>query len=63
MLYFFGLSIPYTTTTSAIGMPECKFGLNDKLIMEKEGGASAAAVQSKTAGTAIRIYIYVHTII
>ena len=25
------------------GMPECKFGLNDKLIMEKEGGAAAAA--------------------
>ena len=41
-------------------MPECKFGLNDKLIMEKEGGASAAAVQSKTAGTTrvfIKIYI------
>jgi len=30
------------------GMPECKFGLNDKLIMEKEGGAaSAAAAQTK----------------
>ena len=32
------------------GMPECKFGLNDKLIMEKEGGAASAAsasVQSK----------------
>lgn len=27
------------------GMPECKFGLNDKLIMEKEGGAAAAAGQ------------------
>ena len=25
------------------GMPECKFGLNDKLIMEKEGGAAAVA--------------------
>lgn len=25
------------------GMPECKFGLNDKLIMEKEGGAAAMA--------------------
>jgi AP-2 complex subunit mu-1 len=24
------------------GMPECKFGLNDKLIMEKEAGAAAA---------------------
>eukprot|EP01031_Cornospumella_fuschlensis_P037732 gene37732-45840_t len=23
------------------GMPECKFGLNDKLIMEKEGGGAA----------------------
>lgn len=22
-------------------MPECKFGLNDKLIMEKEGGGAA----------------------
>lgn len=25
--------------TQLTGMPECKFGLNDKLIMEKEGGA------------------------
>ena len=25
--------------TQLSGMPECKFGLNDKLIMEKEGGA------------------------
>ena len=24
-------------------MPECKFGLNDKLIMEREGGAAAVA--------------------
>eukprot|EP00600_Ochromonadales_sp_CCMP1393_P001263 CAMPEP_0174982816 /NCGR_PEP_ID=MMETSP0004_2-20121128/16747_1 /TAXON_ID=420556 /ORGANISM="Ochromonas sp., Strain CCMP1393" /LENGTH=314 /DNA_ID=CAMNT_0016234897 /DNA_START=488 /DNA_END=1432 /DNA_ORIENTATION=+ len=29
--------------TALTGMPECKFGLNDKLIMEKEGGAAAAA--------------------
>lgn len=29
--------------TMLTGMPECKFGLNDKLIMEKEGGAAAAA--------------------
>lgn len=31
--------------TLLTGMPECKFGLNDKLIMEKEGGAAAAAGQ------------------
>ena len=32
------------------GMPECKFGLNDKLIMEKEGGAAAAATNNKGHG-------------
>jgi AP-2 complex subunit mu-1 len=26
--------------TQLTGMPECKFGLNDKLIMEKEGGGA-----------------------
>ena len=36
--------------TQLSGMPECKFGLNDKLIMEREGGASAVAAQSKSAG-------------
>ena len=35
------------------GMPECKFGLNDKLIMEKEGGAAAAAASSKASGVEI----------
>lgn len=30
------------------GMPECKFGLNDKLIMEKEGEASGNSVAAKT---------------
>lgn len=29
--------------TQLTGMPECKFGLNDKLIMEKEGAGGAAA--------------------
>ena len=34
--------------TQLTGMPECKFGLNDKLIMEKEGGGAAtAAAQNK----------------
>jgi AP-2 complex subunit mu-1 len=34
--------------TQLSGMPECKFGLNDKLIMEKEGGGAAtAAAQNK----------------
>jgi AP-2 complex subunit mu-1 len=28
--------------TMLTGMPECKFGLNDKLIMEKEGGGGGA---------------------
>lgn len=33
------------------GMPECKFGLNDKLIMEKEGGnASVASAGTNRAG-------------
>ena len=32
------------------GMPECKFGLNDKLIMEKEGGAAASAASSNVSG-------------
>lgn len=35
------------------GMPECKFGLNDKLIMEKEGGAAAAATNNKGHGVTI----------
>jgi AP-2 complex subunit mu-1 len=35
------------------GMPECKFGLNDKLIMEKEGGAAAIAASSKSSGVEI----------
>lgn len=29
------------------GMPECKFGLNDKLIMEKEGGTTAVTRSGK----------------
>ena len=41
--------------TALSGMPECKFGLNDKLIMEKEGGASAAAAHSKVAGAGVDI--------
>lgn len=28
--------------SSLTGMPECKFGLNDKLIMEKEGGGESS---------------------
>jgi hypothetical protein len=39
--------------TQLTGMPECKFGLNDKLIMEKEGGGAAAAVQQQGAGVEI----------
>ena len=35
------------------GMPECKFGLNDKLIMEKEGGAAASAANANAAGVEI----------
>lgn len=34
-------------------MPECKFGLNDKINMEKEGGAATAAAQQSTAGVEI----------
>lgn len=39
--------------TQLTGMPECKFGLNDKLIMEKEGGAAAAAANQKASGVEI----------
>ncbi len=39
--------------TQLTGMPECKFGLNDKLIMEKEGGAAAAAASQKANGVEI----------
>jgi AP-2 complex subunit mu-1 len=39
--------------TQLTGMPECKFGLNDKLIMEKEGGGAATAVQQQGAGVEI----------
>ena len=39
--------------TQLTGMPECKFGLNDKLIMEKEGGAAAAATSQKVSGVEI----------
>ena len=36
------------------GMPECKFGLNDKLIMERENpGAAAASASGKKAGVEI----------
>eukprot|EP01038_Epipyxis_sp_PR26KG_P010784 gene10784-14480_t len=35
------------------GMPECKFGLNDKLIMEKEGGGAGAAVAHSGSGVEI----------
>jgi len=38
---------------SLSGMPECKFGLNDKLIMEKEGGAAAAAANTMASGVEI----------
>jgi AP-2 complex subunit mu-1 len=38
--------------TQLTGMPECKFGLNDKLIMEKEGGATSGA-GSQSAGVEI----------
>ena len=38
---------------SLSGMPECKFGLNDKLIMEKEGGAAAVAANQKASGVEI----------
>ena len=36
------------------GMPECKFGLNDKLNMEKEGGAASVAAEQNKA-TAVTI--------
>ena len=36
--------------TQLTGMPECKLGLNDKVIMEKEGGAGAAAQSTGGAG-------------
>ena len=39
--------------TQLTGMPECKFGLNDKLIMEKEGGGAAQQVQQMGAGVEI----------
>lgn len=40
--------------TQLTGMPECKFGLNDKLIMERENpGAAAAAASGKKAGVEI----------
>jgi len=38
---------------SLTGMPECKFGLNDKLIMEKEGGAAAVAANQNASGVEI----------
>ncbi|CAE7510558.1 apm2 [Symbiodinium microadriaticum] len=37
------------------GMPECKFGLNDKLIMEKEGTGSSATTRSGKKITAVEI--------
>eukprot|EP00602_Paraphysomonas_sp_CaronLab_P004894 CAMPEP_0185026496 /NCGR_PEP_ID=MMETSP1103-20130426/10790_1 /TAXON_ID=36769 /ORGANISM="Paraphysomonas bandaiensis, Strain Caron Lab Isolate" /LENGTH=383 /DNA_ID=CAMNT_0027560099 /DNA_START=185 /DNA_END=1336 /DNA_ORIENTATION=- len=37
------------------GMPECKFGLNDKLIMEKEGTGSTAVTKSGKKITAVEI--------
>ena len=44
-------------TTKLTGMPECKFGLNDRLIMEKEGsgsgGAAAASGARKSMGVEI----------
>lgn len=39
--------------TQLTGMPECKFGLNDKLIMEKEGGAAAVAATQNASGVEI----------
>lgn len=39
--------------TQLSGMPECKFGLNDKLIMEKEGGGAAQAVAQANQGVEI----------
>mmetsp|Transcript_15329 Transcript_15329/g.16072 ORF Transcript_15329/g.16072 Transcript_15329/m.16072 type:complete len:434 (+) Transcript_15329:28-1329(+) len=37
------------------GMPECKFGLNDKLIMEKEGTGTTAVTKSGKKITAVEI--------
>ena len=40
------------------GMPECKFGLNDRLLLEQEnnkGGAGFASTGSKKGGTAVEI--------
>lgn len=39
--------------TQLTGMPECKLGLNDKLIMEKEGGAAAMAANARASGVEI----------
>lgn len=39
--------------TQLSGMPECKFGLNDKLIMEKEGGGQAGASLQQGMGVEI----------
>jgi AP-2 complex subunit mu-1 len=39
--------------TLLTGMPECKFGLNDKLIMEKEGTAAGAPSGQQNAGVEI----------
>jgi len=40
--------------TALSGMPECRFGLNDKLIMERDSSASARAVHgAKKGGVAI----------
>ncbi len=41
--------------TMLTGMPECKFGLNDKLIMEKEGGSGAAVTRSGKKITGVEI--------
>jgi len=30
------------------GMPECKFGLNDKLLMDRDGGASSGTRRGKS---------------
>ena len=39
--------------TYLTGMPECKFGLNDKLVMDKQGGASGG--KGRRAGRAVEI--------
>jgi AP-2 complex subunit mu-1 len=41
--------------TFLTGMPECKFGLNDKLIMEKEGTGTAAVTKSGKKINAVEI--------